>query len=129
MPNLRGIPGKPWRPIARTSNYYSPAHAQRMRRSVTVTVEWRRFSCSLTLVLCRSVRLLVNIGVRPPLLYGSSGWFGRLGISLNVEGEPSFSFKTFGHTHPQGCGGWCPAPRMGRRCPEYYCEVGDALAM
>ena len=52
-----------------------------------------------------------------------------LGISLNVEGEPSFSFKTFGHTHTQGCGGWCPAPRMGRRCPEYYCEVGDALAM
>ena len=37
MPNLRGIPGKPWRPIARTSNYYYyyPAHAQRMRRSVT----------------------------------------------------------------------------------------------
>ena len=31
------IPGKPWRPIARTSNYYYyyPAHAQRMRRSVT----------------------------------------------------------------------------------------------
>ena len=54
---------------------------------------------------------------------------GGLGISLNVEGEPSFSFKTFGHTHPQGCGGWCPAPRMGRRCPEYYCEVGDALAI
>ena len=33
---------------------------------------------------------------------------GGLGISLNVEGEPSFSFKPFGHTHPQGCGGWCP---------------------
>ena len=31
------IPGKPWRPIARTSNYYYyyPAHAQRMRRSMT----------------------------------------------------------------------------------------------
>ena len=36
MPNLRGIPGKPWRPIASTSNnYYYLAHAQRMRRSVT----------------------------------------------------------------------------------------------
>ena len=34
---LRGIPGKPWRPIARTNNnyYYYTAHAQRMRRSVT----------------------------------------------------------------------------------------------
>ena len=35
MPNLRGIPGKPWRPIASTSNNYYLAHAQRMRRSVT----------------------------------------------------------------------------------------------
>ena len=39
MPNLRGIPGKPWRPIASTSNnYYYLAHAQRMRRSVQVQV-------------------------------------------------------------------------------------------
>ena len=35
MPNLRGIPGKPWRPIASSSNNYYLAHAQRMRRSVT----------------------------------------------------------------------------------------------
>ena len=35
MPNLRGIPEKPWRPIASTSNNYYLAHAQRMRRSVT----------------------------------------------------------------------------------------------
>ena len=35
MPNLRGIPGKLWRPIASESNNYYLAHAQRMRRSVT----------------------------------------------------------------------------------------------
>ena len=37
MPTVRVIPGKPRLPIARTSNYnyYYPAHAQRMRRSVT----------------------------------------------------------------------------------------------
>ena len=101
-----------------------------------------RMMLSWALVYTKAFQFLVNVSVRflstLPLPFVLFDLFvprccmdrlGGLGISLNVEGEPSFSFKTFGHTHPQGCGGWCPAPRMGRRCPEYYCEVGDALAM
>ena len=39
MPNLRGIPGKPWRPIASTSNnYYYLAHAQKRDRHINIYI-------------------------------------------------------------------------------------------
>ena len=64
---LRGIPVKPRLPIACTSNYnyYYPAHAQRMRRSVTdiyIYIPIARAYCAImSLALRRSAIIILRM--------------------------------------------------------------------
>ena len=67
MPNLRGIPGKPRLRIARTSNYhyYYPAHAQRMRRSVTdIYISIARAYCAIMSLALRRSAIITCICVQ-----------------------------------------------------------------